>query len=85
MDESVVHALARKVGGRFRLTALVQKRLIELNRGARPTVEPKETALRTVIEELLQGTLDEKPQELDTKAATQEETPAAGADAQPAE
>lgn len=82
MDESVVHALAKKVGGRFRLTALVQKRLIELNRGARPTVEPKETALRTVIEELLQGALEEEPQELDKTGTGQEEAPAAGADAQ---
>jgi len=62
MDESVVHDLARKVGGRFHLTALIQKRLIQLNRGAKPMVEPQETALRTVIEELLQGKLDvEKP------------------------
>ena len=58
MDESVVHDLARKVGGRFHLTALIQKRLIQLNRGATPMVEPKDTALRTVIEELLQGKID---------------------------
>ena len=58
MDESVVHELAKKAGGRFHLTALVQKRLIELNRGEKPAVEPKETQLRTVIEELLQGKLD---------------------------
>ena len=62
MDESVVHDLARKVGGRFHLTALIQKRLIQLNHGATPMVEPQETALRTVIEELLQGKLDiERP------------------------
>jgi DNA-directed RNA polymerase subunit K/omega len=55
MDESVVHELAKRFGGRFRLTTIIQRRLIELNRGAKPLVEPKETNLRTVIDELMQG------------------------------
>jgi len=65
MDESVVHSLAEKIGGRFHLTSIVQKRLIELNRGARPLVEPQETTLRTVIEELLQGKLDDRLGDID--------------------
>jgi len=32
MDEAVLHELSAKLGGRFRLTALVQKRLVELMR-----------------------------------------------------
>jgi len=70
MDESLVHQLSERVGGRFHLTSLVQKRLIELNRGARPLVEPQDTNLRTVIEELLQGKLDER---LETVGATTED------------
>lgn len=80
MDESVVHSLARKAGGRFHLTAIIQKRLIELNRGAKPMVEEQETPLRTVIEEILQGKLEDKksdlempPDEADTTQASPEE------------
>ena len=65
MDESVVHYLSEKVGGRFQLTALVQRRLIELNRGARPLVDDQQTNLRTVIEELMQGKLDDRAAEFD--------------------
>ena len=31
--------IVRKVGGRFKLTALIQKRMMELMEGARPLVE----------------------------------------------
>jgi DNA-directed RNA polymerase subunit omega len=49
-DEYIIN----KVGGRFRLTALVQKRMIELNRGARPLVERgNKTDMEVVIEEIL--------------------------------
>ncbi|MBW8040853.1 MAG: DNA-directed RNA polymerase subunit omega [Planctomycetes bacterium] len=48
--------LINKVGGRFKLTALVQKRLDELVRGARPLIEDTEgrTMLEIVIQEILQ-------------------------------
>ncbi len=48
--------LINKVGGRFKLTALVQKRLKELVRGARPLIEDTEgkTMLEIVIQEILQ-------------------------------
>ncbi|NQU74725.1 MAG: DNA-directed RNA polymerase subunit omega [Planctomycetes bacterium] len=48
--------LAIKVGGKFRLTALIQKRLLELLEGARPLVErrPGMTDIELVIEEILQ-------------------------------
>ena len=32
MDEAILHELSGKLGGRFKLTALVQKRLVELMR-----------------------------------------------------
>jgi DNA-directed RNA polymerase subunit omega len=45
-----------KVGGRFKLTALIQKRLGELMAGARPLIENTEgkTQLEIVVQEILQ-------------------------------
>ena len=51
-DEKIVS----KVGGRFKLTALIQKRKLEIMQGARPLVERTSTMtdLELVIEEILQ-------------------------------
>ncbi|MEO2012740.1 MAG: DNA-directed RNA polymerase subunit omega, partial [Fuerstiella sp.] len=38
-DEFREDEIARKVGGRFKLTTLVQKRMVALNRGARALVD----------------------------------------------
>jgi DNA-directed RNA polymerase subunit omega len=48
--------LVGKVGGKFKLTALIQKRLTELLHGARPLIEETEgkTQLEIVIQEILQ-------------------------------
>ena len=47
--------IVNKVGGRFKLTALIQKRMIELMDGARPLVERGGmTDLEVVIQEILQ-------------------------------
>ncbi|MGA3067944.1 MAG: DNA-directed RNA polymerase subunit omega [Tepidisphaeraceae bacterium] len=47
--------IVTKVGGRFKLTALIQKRLLELMDGARPLVERGNmTDLEVVIQEILQ-------------------------------
>ncbi|HIJ54177.1 MAG TPA: DNA-directed RNA polymerase subunit omega [Planctomycetes bacterium] len=48
--------LIKKVGGRFKLTALIQKRLDELVQGSRPLIEDAEgrTMLEIVIQEILQ-------------------------------
>ena len=48
--------IINKVGGKFRLTALVQKRLGELLQGSRPLIEDTEgkTQLEIVIQEILQ-------------------------------
>ncbi len=53
--------IVNKVGGKFKLTALIQRRLVELMDGARPLVERHgRTDLVLVIEEILQDkiTLD---------------------------
>lgn len=47
--------IAVKVGGPFKLAALIQKRWLELLQGARPMVEPAGmTEMEVVIEEILQ-------------------------------
>lgn len=51
-DDTIVN----KVGGRFKLTALIQKRWVELMQGARPTVDPAgRSELEIIVEEILQG------------------------------
>ena len=48
--------IVNKVGGRFKLTALIQKRLGELMDGARPLIENAEgkTNMEIVVQEILQ-------------------------------
>ena len=48
--------IVNKVGGRFKLTALIQKRILELMDGARPLVERTDnmTDLELVVQEILQ-------------------------------
>jgi DNA-directed RNA polymerase subunit omega len=47
--------IVNKVGGRFKLTALIQKRMLELMDGARPLVDRGHmTDLEVVIQEVLQ-------------------------------
>ena len=56
IDELKSEEIINKVGGRFKLTALVQKRLGELLQGARPLIEDAagKTMLEIVIQEILQ-------------------------------
>lgn len=47
--------IVAKVGGRFKLTALIQRRMIELMEGARPLVDRGHmTDLEVVIQEIVQ-------------------------------
>ena len=51
MEEEIVN----KVGGRFKLSTLIQKRLVALNSGARPLVDmATENKMEIVVEEILQ-------------------------------
>ena len=45
-----------KLGGRFKLTALIQRRMVELIQGAKPLVERKggQTDMEVVIQEILE-------------------------------
>ncbi len=62
--------IVNKVGGRFKLTALVQKRLGELLQGARPLIEDTEgkTQLEIVVQDILQDkiTIDYEASGIDT-------------------
>ena len=56
IEELKSEEIVNKVGGRFKLTALVQKRLKELLQGSRPLIEDVEgkTMLEIVVQEILQ-------------------------------
>jgi DNA-directed RNA polymerase subunit omega len=48
--------IIQKVGGRFKLAALMQKRWLELMNGARPLVEPDgRTELEVIAQEIIEG------------------------------
>lgn len=50
--------LLEKVGGRFKLTALIQKRMAELVHGSRPLIE--DTAGKTMMEIVVQEIVQDK-------------------------
>jgi DNA-directed RNA polymerase subunit omega len=55
IDELREEAIVNKVGGRFKLSTLIQKRLVALNAGSRPLVDIKtDDKLEVVIQEILQ-------------------------------
>ena len=74
IDELKSEKLVNKVGGKFKLTALVQKRLAELLQGGRPLIKDIEgkTMLEIVIQEILQDkiTIDDgvSPEPAENKA-----------------
>ena len=60
--------IVEKLGGRFKLTALIQRRLAELIDGARPLVERNgRSDLEVVIEEIMQEkiTLEIDPEQIE--------------------
>ncbi len=63
--------IVNKVGGRFKLTALIQKRMLELMDGARPLVERGHmTDLEIAVQEIVQDkiTIDYAASGLDAPA-----------------
>lgn len=54
-DELKEEAIVRKVGGRFKLSTLIQKRMVQLNKGARPLVDTtSEDKMAIVLQEIMQ-------------------------------
>ena len=55
LEELKEEEIVNKVGGRFKLSTLIQKRLVSLNAGSRPLVElDSENKMRIVLHEILQ-------------------------------
>src|SRR5439155_22238801 len=55
LDELKEEGIVNKVGGRFKLSTLIQKRMVMLNTGARPLVDVRGGDKMTiVIQEILQ-------------------------------
>jgi len=55
LEELKEEGIVNKVGGRFKLSTLIQKRMVMLNTGARPLVEVRGGDKMTiVIQEILQ-------------------------------
>jgi DNA-directed RNA polymerase subunit omega len=65
--------IVEKLGGRFKLTALIQRRLAEIIDGARPLVERNgRSDLEVVIEEIMQEkiTLEIDPEHIEKMRGT---------------
>ena len=55
LEELKDERLIQKVGGRFKLTALIQKRLVYLNKGARSFVDSdKKNKMQVVLQEIME-------------------------------
>jgi DNA-directed RNA polymerase subunit omega len=55
LDELKEEGIVNKVGGRFKLSTLIQKRMVMLNTGAKPMVDVRgPDKLAVVIQEILQ-------------------------------
>ena len=76
LDIELEEQLIEKIGGKFKVTRLIQQRLIELNRGARPLVEVNNTGesggndlltrqdlVRVIIREILEDKIALAPRE----------------------
>jgi DNA-directed RNA polymerase subunit omega len=77
IDELREEEIVKKVGGRFKLSTLIQKRLVALNSGARPLVDLKtDNKMQIVIREILQDKIY-LDTELNVQIAAAEQVPAA--------
>jgi DNA-directed RNA polymerase subunit omega len=55
LDDLKEEEIVNRVGGRFKLSTLIQKRMVALNTGARPLVDLKTTdKMAIVVQEILQ-------------------------------
>jgi DNA-directed RNA polymerase subunit K/omega len=75
MEQSLPQELVKQVGGSFRLTALLQKRVRELVRGQKPLFETRErNFIKIASEELKRGLIELVPDE-DQGGPTRVEVP----------
>ncbi len=56
LDELKEETIINKIGGRFKLSTLIQKRMIALNQGARPLVDLRTNdKMQIVVQEIMQN------------------------------
>jgi DNA-directed RNA polymerase subunit omega len=82
LDDLKEEAIVNKVGGRFKLSTLIQKRMVALNTGAKPLVDARSAdRTQTVLQEILEdkiyldasGELREREQQLPPAEGAAEE------------
>jgi DNA-directed RNA polymerase subunit omega len=74
LDDLKEEKIVNKVGGRFKLSTLIQKRMVALNTGARPLVDLRTTdKMAIVLQEILQDKIF-----LDSTGTVQTRGPGAG-------
>ena len=74
LDDLKEESIVNKVGGRFKLSTLIQKRMVALNTGARPLVETRsQDRLQIVLQEIVQDKIF-----LDSTGTVQTRAPSAG-------
>ncbi len=70
IEELKSRDIINKVGGQFKLSSLVQKRMLELMQGSRPLIEETDgkTSMEIVIEEIKQDKIgiDDSPKQTET-------------------
>ena len=55
LEELKEEAIIEKVGGRFKLSTLIQKRIVQLKQGSRPLVDLQaDNMMELVLQEILQ-------------------------------
>ena len=55
LEELKEEGIVNKVGGRFKLSTLIQKRLVQLNQGSRPLVQiDSNDKMKIAVQEILQ-------------------------------
>ncbi|MBO0698007.1 MAG: DNA-directed RNA polymerase subunit omega [Zavarzinella sp.] len=81
-EELKEEEIVNKVGGRFKLSTLIQKRMVALNTGAKPLVDVRTNdRMQIVLQEILEdriyldtsGELREREQQLPAPEATADE------------
>ena len=74
LDDLKEESIVNKVGGRFKLSTLIQKRMVALNTGARPLVDIRsQDRLQIVLQEIVQDKIF-----LDSTGTVQTRAPSAG-------
>jgi DNA-directed RNA polymerase subunit omega len=82
LDQLKEEEIVNKVGGRFKLSALIQKRMVALNKGSKPLVSVRgndrmETVLQEIVEDKIYldttGEVREREQQMPSQEGAADE------------